>query len=108
MLIKSSELTKGEKLLMERRRLGLTQSAMAKKMKVSLYVYRRWETDSVEDAPSVNIGRLTDYEQCYLMRKRSGNSLQETANKLQVCRWWLCQMERGEAPIDRLIKFWAA
>jgi len=107
MSVKASELSKGEKLLIQRRREGQTQAQAAEEQGVSLYVYRRWEADTVADAPKVGVGRLDEYEQYFLLRKRSGRTLAETAEELDVCRWWLCQMESGEAPIDRLRDYWA-
>ena len=106
MLIKTSELSKGEKLLIDRRREGSTQSENAKNWDVSLYVYRRWEADITDDIPTVAIGKLSEQEQCFLLRKRKGQTLAATAKELDICRWWLCQMESGEAPIDRLRAYW--
>jgi len=106
MLIKTSELSKGEKLLVYRRRRGLTQSKSAKERKVSLYTYRRWEADELDAVPKVSVGRLSEAEQCFLLRKRKGMSLADAAKEIDICRWWLCQMESGEAPIDRLLAYW--
>ncbi len=102
-------MTRGEKLLMTRRRLGWTQSEAARRHSVSLYTYRRWEGDTDgTSAPTTKVGKLAMFEQCFLLRKREGMTLIEAAEVIGVCRWWLCQMESGEAPIDRLREYWAA
>ena len=98
-------MTNGEKLLILRRRVGETQSQAAKRLKATLYTYRRWENDT-EKSPNKNVGRLSDFEQCYVMRRRKEWSLEQMVKKVGVCRWWLCQMEKGEAPVERLVEFW--
>lgn len=109
MLIKSSELTRGEKLALDRRRRKQTMGEAAKRLKVSVATYREWENDE-EDVekkpPNVKLGKIQDYEQCWLLRRREGTLLIELADELGVCRWWLTQMESGRAPIDRLMDYW--
>ena len=108
MLIKSSELTQNEKLIIIRRRLKLTQAEMAAEHKISLYEYRRWESGETENPISFSIELLSDFESCFIMRRRSGMTVSEIATKIDVCRFWFGQMERGEAPSDRLVEYWAA
>lgn len=107
MLVKTSDLTVGEKLVVKRRRDGLSQVKAAKKAKVSLFAYRQWEQD-VEKAPAPKIGKLEDHEQCYILRRRAGWTTQELADELEVCRWWLCQMERGAIDTQPLVAYWQA
>jgi transcriptional regulator with XRE-family HTH domain len=101
------DLTRGERLLLERRRHGESQRAAADRHGVSRYRYRRWEAD--EDAgPRVALERLRAYERCFLQRRREGLRLAELAHEAGLSRWWLCQMEYGAAPAGRLVRFWAA
>ncbi len=107
MFIKASDLTRGEKLRLVRKRGKQTQSQAAKRHKVSVHIYRRWERDDEETTiPSVAVGRLAMHEQCWILRLREDMSLEDVANKIGVCRWWLCQMEQGEAPVERLAEYW--
>lgn len=107
MLTTTEELTKGERLHIARRRLGLTQNQMSKRVKATVGSYRKWELGELtKDCPVVGVGKLKDYERCFLLRKRHGYSLGELALEMGTCRWWISQMEKGEAPIDRLIEYW--
>ncbi len=63
------------------------------------------ERDAVK-GPRVGVGRLKVYEICLLYRRRSGYTQTQVARKLKRCRWWINQMERGEAPCHELIDFW--
>jgi DNA-binding XRE family transcriptional regulator len=108
MLVKTSDLTPGEKLVIQRRRDGTSQVKAAKKAKVSLFVYRQWEQDVEKPTTVPKVGKLEDHEQCYVMRRRAGWTAQELADELEVCRWWLCQMERGQQDTQPLVDFWQA
>ena len=97
--------TKAERLLINRRRAGLTQPEAAESWGVSLYQYRRWELGS-DAAPFVAVGWLRHHERCLLMRLRLKVSLRKVARDLGVSRWWVIKMERGDAPPDRLVEHW--
>jgi len=105
MLVKTKDLTRSEKLRIERRRNGENQPAAAKRHKVTLAEYRQWERTE-EGAPNVKLGRLEDYEACWIERVRGGWTLDDVAEEMGVCRWWLCQMERGNANAERLATYW--
>ena len=106
MSVCTSELSAGLRLIINRRRRGLTQAEAAAKHKVSLYHYRRWEADEVNGVPSVDIGLLKPHEKCYVERVSRGVSLADQAKKMGISRWWLRQMERGTANPERLISYW--
>lgn len=106
MFVKTSELTKGEKLRLQRRRTGETQQRAASRLGVSLHAYRQWERDEADAAPTTALGRLPDYEQCFILRRREEETLGKVAGDLGVCKGWLMQMERGIAPIARLTSYW--
>lgn len=107
MALKTRDLANGLRLIISRRRMALTQAEAAKKHKVSLYQYRRWEEDKQPGAPDVAVGRLAPHEQCYVERITRGVSLAAQAKKMGISRWWLRQMERGTANPERLIAYWS-
>ena len=92
-------------------REGLGQRAAADSYGVGLYTYRNWEADDFTSCQTVPekepaIGHLTEAESYMILRKRSGIKVSELADKIGVSRFWIHQMERGIAPIDRLREFW--
>lgn len=106
--MRASELTRGEKLRLERWRSKTSQVNAAQARDVSLSLYRRWEADEDGlDIPNVAVGRLALNEQCVLLRWDSGKSVNEIAEDIGCCRLWLRKMEIGEAPIDRLATYWS-
>lgn len=100
-----SELTSGEKLLIDRRRRQLTAAQAAKRRKVTLYRYNRFERDQ-ERGPKVSLGALRPHEVAVLRRRRAGLSVGQLAKRLGVSAWWLSQMEAGKAPAGRLLAHW--
>lgn len=106
MSVKTSDLTRGERLLISRRRRGESQAQAAKRFSMSLYAYRRIETGDAETRIELPIGRLEPFEVCFLRRRRTGEALHELASRMGLSRWWLCQMERGEVDAARLVTFW--
>lgn len=107
--MRTKDLTAGERLLIARRRLGESQDEAGARLGVSRYRYRKWESDEYTDPgpPRANIGALKPFESCLIRRRRAGVSLAELAEAVGVTRWWLCQMEGGDAPADRLVAFWS-
>lgn len=105
MLVKATDLTKGEKLAIQRRRDGHNLTKAAKKLKVPVSTYRGWEAGA-EGAPKAAVGKVTVQERCFIMRRREGMTLEQVAKKVKCCRWWLRQMEAGEIPADRLVEYW--
>lgn len=103
--IRTSDLTAGERVLIDRRRRGLTQSEAAQKAGVSMHEWLNVEADGrMDGGPAVGV--LGENEQCYIMRRRAGVKASEVAKKIGVSRYWLSRMERGTAPVDTLAKFW--
>lgn len=108
MFVKTSELTRGTRLRIERRRLKQTQVQAAHRWKVPVNIYRGWEHDDVvgPSSPSVPLGKLRTYEECWVLRQRSGKTLQVLCEEIGISRWWLTQMESGDAPVKRLKNYW--
>lgn len=103
----TSELSNGERLVIERRRAGESQKSAAARYEVTLHQWRLWEADK-DDPPTSPVGKLMPYEVCFLKRRRAGIQAQALAEELEVSRWWLTQIEYGRAPIDCLIQYWSA
>lgn len=102
--IKNNDLTPGEKLLINRRRVGMSQSDAAAKHGVPWGVYGRWERDQETSrrVPRVAVGRLKLHEQCMVARLRKGYSQRDLAKRLKLSTFWVRRMERGEIACDRL------
>ncbi len=99
--------TRGEILLLYRRRKGLNQIDAAKEYGVHPDHYRDWEADRrLDDQPQQHLGQLSHNEICYLLRRRSGKTQREVAAAIGCTRLWLIRMEKGKAPIDRLRQYW--
>lgn len=99
------DLTRGERLLVLRRRHGLRQNAEARARGISLYRYRAWELD-MGDAPKVGIGALRPHERLFIARRRYGVSLRDLADESGLSVNWICRIERGDAPPEALERFW--
>lgn len=99
--------TKGESLLLHRRRKGLNQIEAAKEYGVPPNRYREWEADCrLDDQPLQRLGQLKPHEVCLLLRRRSGKTQREIAAALGCTRLWVIQMEGGKAPVERLREYW--
>lgn len=108
-ILTTSDLTRGEKLYIARRRKGLTQIEMSVDCGVAYGEYRAMETDDPGTKPPyITLGTLLEREAYTIMRRRSGLSRDEVADKMDVSTFWLRQMEAGAAPIKRLAQFWGA
>jgi len=108
-IVNLSNLTLGERLLLERRRREESQQQAARRLRVSRYRYRAWEGDEQCDEvpPRAPLRLLREHEACFLRRRRAGVSVAALARALGTSPWWLTQMERGRAPIARLRAHWA-
>lgn len=104
--MKVRDLTPSERILLHRRRRAESQHDAAADYGVTLYRYRQWESGE-EKPPSIALGKVLPHEVCFLRRRRAGISLKDLADRLGVCRWWLCKMEYGNANADRLVAYWS-
>ena len=103
------ELSPGERLLLDRRRRGESQVQAAARRGISHTAYGLMERDSEKGTRGVEvleIGELKAHERCLLYRRRAGYTQARVAKELQVCRWWLNQMERGAVSCDLLVWYW--
>lgn len=106
-MLATSEVTPGERLLIERRRAGQNQTEAAASYDLSEWQYRQCEADRSNAIPVTPIGRLQAHESCMLMRRRAGMKRTELAVQVGISGWWLTRMERGQIPADRLVAFWS-
>lgn len=99
--------TRGESLLLARRRKGMNQIEAANEYAVHVDKYRDWEADRrTDDQPRAHLGQLKPHEVCFILRRRAGKTQREIAAALGVSRLWVIQMEDGKAPVDRLREYW--
>lgn len=102
---RTSDLTTGEKLRIQRRRTGENQVQAAARLKIALHIYKAMEADTYPTS-SPKIGRLEEREAYFILRRRSGYTMNELAADMGCCKWWLQKMERGDAPLGTLRAYW--
>ncbi|MEE8181752.1 MAG: hypothetical protein V3T87_00395 [Candidatus Thorarchaeota archaeon] len=108
-LLKITDLTRGEKLYIKRKRLGLSQIEMSVDIGVIHSKYRAMEQDvEGSEPPFITLGTLLECESYCVSRVRAGVNKTKLAAEIGVSVYWLRQMERGTAPIKRLADFWEA
>lgn len=104
-----SDLTSGERLLIDRRRRAESMAEAALRLGVSRYRYRILErSKGARLVRPPAIGRVAPNERCLVLRTRSGMTVGELARQAGVSEWWVTQMERGAVSPDRLVAFWGA
>lgn len=108
MFLSTSQLTNGEKLFILRRRACNTQEREARLSELPISAYKKLENDekcayALKAGP---VGKLLDYEACVAQRRRAGYTLDDLVEKVGLTKWWLCQIEKGKAPVDTLLAFW--
>lgn len=102
-------LTIGESMFIARRRLGKSQSQMGKKHGMSRYVYGKIERDQVKGNIATQIIQYDDlklYEKCTITRRRAEMTQDQLAEELKVSRFWINQMETGQADCQSLCNYW--
>lgn len=102
--------TRAERFLLARRRMGWNQENAASRLGLSTRDYARLERGELSRprlrAP--RLGRVRRHERCLLLRRRARVSQAEVAREIGRSRWWVNQMERGQAPVDDLVWYWEA
>lgn len=91
-------LSTGELLWVHRRRLGLTQYKMARKLCVGRNKYKAWELDHEDCAIGGLTLKPTLYEKLGLARRRLGYGLWPIAEKLGCSHMTLLKLEREQHP----------
>lgn len=105
-ILQPEELTRGERLLINRRRKGQTWYQAAEARNIPGKRYRLQEADKVPNAPFVPANHLTKLEKCFLQRRRWKITQKALGEDLNLSRAWVNQMENGSADPARLIYYW--
>lgn len=101
------ELSRRERLLIFRRRLGITQVQMAQNLKMSPVIYKQYERGQREvpgELTHFKLGKLTLIEELIVNRKRKGFTQQQLADRMGISRVWLNLMEKEKVEAGRLKK----
>jgi len=74
---------------------------------MTLYAYQQIEQGQREDRRRAALsGGLRDHERCHIARTRAGMRLEDLGEKVGLSKFWICQMERGTAPLQTLLDYW--
>lgn len=87
----------------------MTQAEAAVYHSMPLGAYKLAEADQPQPwaIPKPTLGALELHESCLIMRRRKGLTLAKLAPMIGISKWWLCLMERGDAPVARIANYWA-
>jgi transcriptional regulator with XRE-family HTH domain len=99
------KLTKGERLVIWRRRLRYKQKEAAAYFAVTVDTYADWEKGRREDVPVIRL-EPRPFELCYVLRRRARMTQKALAAQLGMTRLWVIKMEEGSAPVERLRAYW--
>ena len=107
--IVQANLSLAEKLLLWRRREGLTQREAGKRLEISRNTYGILEREESHksDLIAAPLGDIRPYEKCFIMRRRSGMTIPMCAEQAGISRYWYNLMELGKASPERLVAYWA-
>ncbi len=83
-------------------RRGEDQHLAADRHNCSRWFYQLKEKS--KDDPQLM--KITDFEWCRIMRRRTGKSQQEIANEMETTRVWVNRLESGFENCDDLIWYW--
>lgn len=104
---KIGELAVGERLLIWRRREGISQTGAAALLGIHRNKYGEIENGSEDwDGMIPHVGDLYSHEMCFLLRKRSSLTISDCAEEIGVSRYWYNLMELGKASPERLVEYW--
>jgi DNA-binding XRE family transcriptional regulator len=106
-----------ERLMIARKRAGLTQLQAAARAGVSYRAYLALEQGPLTNERLEALERqalhfklstdgLTAGERCLIMRLRVRRTQADVAKDLGCCRRWVMLMEKGLAPADTLVWYW--
>lgn len=103
-----SSLADNEKFTIERMRLRLTKTEMAKIYMIHPQTYYAWESGRYNPTriPEIDVNTLSDEEQYAILRKRYKLSCRELGRRLKVAETTIYKMEKNLRPDARLKDFW--
>jgi predicted transcriptional regulator len=104
------KLTRGERIMIGRRRDGHTQGSFAEEQDISQPVVSRWESDELEPPKDVlkrykRLGKLSQGEQALIMRRRLGLSIRDAAKMHGISHFHLIRIEADERQSDAYTTF---
>lgn len=105
-MVSVDDLTRGERLMLVRRRNNFNQKQYAEVYGVGTDTYYKWENDLNSTTPQVDIDELTLPEVCVILRRRRGWTQNEVARRMGCSRVTVNNMERGVTPSYELARFW--
>ena len=108
-MIKYSDLTKGERFWLARRRSDENTDQCSRRLKVSEDKISAWENGrDVENCPSVVLhARLSIGEALAFARRRKGWKIKETARRMRVSHVTLIKWEKDRnSTQDQAVAFW--
>lgn len=107
---KVAELSYAERLVIWRRRKGMTQGIAAVFVGVCRNTYGRMERgEETRINPIIpDLGKLCDNEHCFILRRRADWEQWRVARVMGVSRFWVNQMELGYADCGILVELWYA
>jgi len=100
------KLTRGELLLLRRRRDDMTWYEAAEILQVPLKKYRHWEADIGNDILLATVSNVTDLEKCFIQRRRWNMTQEDLGKQLNCSRAWVNMMEKGDAPPTKIFFYW--
>jgi transcriptional regulator with XRE-family HTH domain len=104
---KLGKLKRHERLIIHRKRRGLTQNQEAEEWSATLYMYRQWEKGLVPKRLIIErVSRIGIFEICFLLRRRRKLTIQQIADFIDVSKAWVSEMERGTVYIGDLVEYW--
>lgn len=106
-LLTASDLSRGEKLYLWRKRYALSQIEASVDLGVSLIAYRVMEEDGEgSNPPFKTLGALEPTEEFVTLRRRQGWTRADLGVVMEVSAEWIRKMESGLAPMVRLEEYW--
>ncbi len=100
-------LTIGERMLIVRKRRGLSQKQAAEQVNVSRATWSKWERDLVEPPFGTMMGLApSPHELTMIQRRRKGMTQKDIAEEVGCSRYWVSQMETGQADSKVLEGYW--
>lgn len=108
-----SNLTLGERLVVRRRREGMTQRDLADRFGLPRRMLQELERDNFTGEIPEELktfaglgGVLQNYEKCFIARRRAKAEVGWVADTLSVSRQWVNEMESGRERCDVLMALW--
>lgn len=98
-----TSLSPGERLLIWRKRAGMSQHKMAEWHGMSRTHYGKIERDQVEHILMVSLGLILPHEEAMILRRRAGETQKQVAERIGMSRHWVSKMETGQTDCDRLL-----